>query len=499
MSNPVDHRPATRLLLPVAAYGVLLLTVLQSMVVPILGQIQVALDSTAGAVSWVLTVNLLAAAVLTPVLGRLGDLRGRRVVLLAVLAVVLAGSLLAATTDNLPLLLLARAMQGVSYALFPLGIGMLRDELPPTRLTGPMAIVSGAVAVGSGLGLVATGLLVGDGGNYHRVFWLASALSVVGLVATWLVVPRRRPSATGRIDWAGAGLLGAALVLLLLPLEKGNDWGWNSARVLGMFAAAVAAFALFVLVERRIAQPLVSLRMFSHRPLAIANLAGLLLGALMFVGFLTVSAFVQTPPALAGYGFAATVLATSVVYLLPGTLSGVITAPLGGRLVARYGAKPTLAVALILPAGGFLLLAVLHSATWQLILGAFLILNGVTLGYAALPALLVAHVTPAETGIANSVNSIARSVGSAIASALVVTMLSRNPVPGLPVPLPQVSQYVVILAVAAAVAALAAVLVLVGLPRRARTVVTPAQVEAEDVLGAAGLDIPAPLRPAPAS
>jgi predicted MFS family arabinose efflux permease len=360
-----------------------------------------------------------------------------------------------------------------------------------------MAVVSGTVAVGSGLGLVATGLLVGDHGNYHRVFWLAVALAVVGLVGTWLVVPRRGPAGHGRVDWAGAVLLGAALVLLLLPLSQGNAWGWGSARTLGLFAAAAATFALLAVVERRVAQPLVSLRMVGHRPLAVANLSGLLLGAAMFVGFLAVSAFVQTPPALAGYGFAATVLATSVVYLLPGTLGGVVAAPLGGRLVARYGARATLVLALVVTASGFLLMAALHTATWQLILAASLVLNGVTFGYAAVPALLVAHVPPAETGIANSVNSIARSVGSAVASALVVTMLSRNPKPGLPVPVPQVSQYVLTLAVAAAAVLAAAVAVLVGLPSRPAAALTATQVEADDVLGAAGLDIPAELRPQP--
>ncbi|MFC3501614.1 MFS transporter [Micromonospora krabiensis] len=497
MSHSVADRPASRLLLPVAAYGVLLLTSLQSLVVPLLNQIQTTLHSTPGAISWVMTANLLAAAVLTPVLARLGDLRGRRTVLLGVTVVVLVGSLLAATTENLPLLLVARAMQGTSYALLPLAIGLLRDELPPARLTGATAIVSGTVAIGAGFGLVATGLLVGDGGDYHRVFWLATAMAVIALVAIGLVVPRRQPAARGRVDWAGAALLGGALVLLLLPLEKGNTWGWASARVGVLLVASAVAFAAFVAVERRVAQPLVNLRMFSHRPLAIANIAGLLLGAAMFVGFLTVSAFVQTPPALAGYGFGATVLSASIVYLLPGALSGVVTAPLGGRLVARYGAKATLALALLVSAVGFALLAAVHATTWQLILSSFLVTNGVTLGYAALPALLIEHVTPAETGVANSVNSIARSVGSAIATALVVTMLSRNPVPGLPVPLPQVTQYTVTAAVTAVGVLLVALLVVVGLPHRPRTTLTPAQVEADDVLGAAGLDIPAALRPAP--
>ncbi|RKR85946.1 putative MFS family arabinose efflux permease [Micromonospora pisi] len=490
MMSASDGSRFPRLVLPVVAYGVLLVAALQSLVVPVLANITASLHSTANATSWVVTANLLAAAVLTPILGRLGDLRGRRLVLLAVLAVVLVGSVLAATTDNLPLLLLARVLQGSSFALFPLGIGVLRDELPPQRLTGAMAIVSGTLAIGAGFGLVATGLLTRDGADYHRVFWLATVLSVIGIVGVLFAVPRRRPAAEGSTDWAGAGILGVALVLLLMPLAQGNNWGWGSARVIGSLVGAVLAFTIFVLFERRLTHPLVSVRMLTHRPLVVANLAGLFLGISLFVVFLTVSSFVQAPHALAGYGFGSTVLAASVVYLLPGAAAGIVTAPLGGRLVARYGARTTLVVSLLLAGLGFLSLVVLHSASWQVIVGSFAVNTAVTFGYAALPALLVEHVGLAETGIANSVNSIARSIGGSVASALVVTLLTRNLIDGTPVPLPHESQYVIILAIAAVGAALGAALVAFGLPGGRRGTLTAAQVEVDEVLGAAGLDIP---------
>ncbi|MEV4629367.1 MFS transporter [Micromonospora sp. NPDC049523] len=496
MLTTSDGPRVSRLVLPVVAYGVLLVAALQSLVVPVLGAIAGSLHSSANATSWVVTANLLAAAVLTPILGRLGDLRGRRPVMLGVLTVVLLGGVLAATTDNLPLLLLARVLQGSSFALFPLGIGVLRDELPRERLTGAMAIVSGTLAIGAGIGLVATGLLTRDGADYHRVFWLGTALSAIGLAAAWYVVPRREPTAVGRTDWAGAGILGLALVLLLMPLAQANNWGWGSVRVIGSFVGAAVAFTVFVLVERRLTHPLVSIRMLTHRPLIVANVAGLFLGVSLFVVFLTVASFVQAPPTLAGYGFSSTVLAASVVYLLPGAAAGVVTAPLGGRLVARYGARSTLVIALLLAALGYLSLAVLHSASWQVIVGSFAVNTAVTFGYAALPALLVEHVGPAETGIANSVNSIARSIGSSLASALVVTMLTRNLIAGSPVPLPHESQYVVIFAIAAVGATAGAVLVALGLSRSPRGVLTTAQAEAEEVLGAAGLDIPTELRPA---
>jgi MFS family permease len=487
----MSSRPS-RLALPVASYAVLLVSALQTLVVPVVANIRADLGVSTTSASWVVTANLLAAAVLTPMLGRLGDLYGRRPVMTGVLVVVLLGSVLAATTSSLPLLLLARVMQAASFGLFPLSIGVLREELPPRRLTGAMALVSGMLAVGAGLGLVVTGLLMRHDGDYHRLFWLATGLSVIGLAGVWRL-PQRPAAATGRLDWIGAGVLGLGLVLLIMPVEEGNTWGWASARVLGSLAAAVVVLVAFVLLERRIAQPLVSIRMLTNRPLVVANAAGLFLGFSMFAVFLGVSALVQTPSSIAGYGFHSTVLAASLVYLLPGTAGGILTAPLGGRLVGRFGAKSTLVTAALLALAGFALLAVLHGATWEVIVGASAVNTAVMFGYAALPALLIEHVTPAETGIANSVNSISRSVGMSLGTAFVVTMLTRNPIAGAPVPLPHEAQFVVIFLAGAALAAAAAAVVGLALPRGSRVALTVTEVEEEDVLGAAGLAVPEDL------
>ncbi|GGN94619.1 MFS transporter [Actinoplanes lobatus] len=470
----------TRLALPVACYVVLLVAALQTLVVPVVANIRADLGVSTSAASWVVTANLLAAAVLTPMLGRLGDLYGRRPVMLGVLTVVLLGSVLAATTSSLPLLLAGRIAQAASFGLFPLAIGMLREELPPHRLTGAMALVSGMLSVGAGFGLVVTGLLMRHGGDYHQLFWLATVMTAIGLAGAWLL-PHRPGAATGTLDWTGAALLGLGLVLLLLPLEEGNGWGWGSARVIGLLAAAVVVLTAFVLFERRVTHPLVSTRMLSHRPIVVANAAGLFFGFSMFAVFLAVSTLVQTPPAVAGYGFGATVLAASLVYLLPGTASGVLTAPLGGRLVARFGAKATLVIGAALAGTGFAMLAVLHSAAWQVILGALVVNTAVTFGYAALPALLIAHVEPAETGIANSVNSIARSVGMSLGTAFVVTMMTRNPVPG-PLPLPREAQFVTVFAVGAALAVITAAAVGRLLPRAPRPRLTAPEMEADEAL-----------------
>ncbi|MEO6880072.1 MAG: MFS transporter, partial [Mycobacteriaceae bacterium] len=298
----------SRLLLPALSFVVMVVAVLQTLVVPVLADIGTQLNASTAAVGWVVTANLLAAAVMTPVLGRLGDIHGKRVVLVGILIAVALGSLLAALTASLPLLIAARVLQGASFGLFPLGIAVLRDELPAARLTSGMAVVSGTLGVGGGFGLVLTGLLTDGGADYRRIFWLALGVSLVALLLTVMVVPRRA-GAGGRMDWGGGVVLGASLVLLLLPLSQGHAWGWGSPLTVGSLVLAVLTFVTFLLLERRLATPLVSPRMFTYRPVLVTNLAAVCVGMALFISFLGVSTLVQVPTAAASYGFTASVLA----------------------------------------------------------------------------------------------------------------------------------------------------------------------------------------------
>ena len=477
-SRPV--RTVSPALLPTLGLSVMVIALLQTLVVPVLSTIQSSLSASASGVGWVVTANLLAAAVLTPVLGRLGDVLGRRPVMLGILVVVALGSLLAAATDSLPLLLAGRILQGASYGLFPLAIGVLRTELPREKLTGAMAVVSGMLGVGGGLGLVLTGLLTRGGGDYHRIFWLAFGITLAALVLAIVSVPTGERDRTVTVDWLGAGVLGVALVLLLLPLSKGHEWGWGSVATLGCLVGSAVVFALWVRVEHRVAQPLVTPALMTNRPLQITNVAGLFIGLAMFVVFLGVSGFVQTPSS-EGYGFTASVLSASAVYLLPGALTGVLLAPLGGLMVRSYGGRLTLAAATAMGAVGFLLIAFLHTASWQLITGSLLVNSAVALAFASMPALVVAEVSATDTGVANSMNSIARSVGSSLASALVVTLLASDVLPS---GLPRESAYVAAFALGAAGCIIATVVVLVGLPTLRRP--TPAEFAEEEALSLAG-------------
>ncbi|UBV18550.1 MFS transporter [Mycolicibacterium fortuitum] len=407
----------------------LTVAVLQTAVVPILGIIARQLNTSSVAVSWAVTANLLAAAASTPLIGRLADLYSKKRVLLGVLVVVLAGSVLAAVTASVPLLVAGRILQGASYALYPISIAILREELAEDRLVGAMSVLSGTLGFGGGVGLVVTGLLTSGDAGYHRVFWLTTVFTAAVIVVALVVVPNRRPVAGGAIDWLGAAGLATGLSAVLLAITQGNTWGWSHPGTLGFLLGGIVVLTGWWYWERRAADPLVSTTMLARRPILLTNLATILVGMGLYFAFLGLTQFVQMSRESAGYGFGAGVLQASVYFLLPGALTGFVVALMSGRYIDRYGARRVLVVAAVAGITGFVLLAVAHDRPWQVVLAGVLANAYISLGYGALPALVVSEVDASETGIATSMNAIARTIGSSVAAAVVAVLLGHRMVP----------------------------------------------------------------------
>jgi MFS family permease len=425
--QPSAPGPTTysRLVLPAMAANVFLLAVVQTIVVPALPLIGQQLHTSATTVGWLATATMLTASATTPLFGRLGDVFGSRRVILVALTLTLAGSVLAATTHSIELLIAARVLQGASFGLFPLAISVLRQELPLHKLHHGMSIAATALGVGSGFALVATGVLTNHDGDYRRIFWLTVVLSVAMLALSSRALPKR-PGRGGKVDYLGAGVLGAGLVSLLLPISQGHEWGWTSARTIGLLVAAAVVLAGFAVLQGKVAQPLMSLRLLAHRDVAFTNAASLFVGYGMFSVFLGATFFVQAPSALTGYGFDASVLRTSVEFMLPGTLLAIPLGPLAGRFVGTHGPRKVLVGATVLGIVSMAALALFHAHPAEFIVAVVAVNAAISIAYASMPALLNQHVTPQDTGIANSVNAVMRTIGGAIGSAIVVTILASS-------------------------------------------------------------------------
>jgi len=256
MNRPCSHRPGgapdrtgrhanTTLIVLFLSLAGLAFAVLQSLVAPALPAIAKDFHTNTGGISWILTAYLLAASVLTPVLGRLGDMIGKRRVLLMVLLVLAAGTLLAALAPNLPVLILARVLQGAAGGILPLSISIVRDELPREHVGVTVGILSAIFGVGGGLGIALAGPIV-DHLSWPWLFWLPLILVVIAIIGVAFGVPESPIRTPGRIDFLGAGVLSAGLVALLLGITKGRDWGWSGASTLTLLIAGVVILVSFV-------------------------------------------------------------------------------------------------------------------------------------------------------------------------------------------------------------------------------------------------------------
>src|SRR6202047_1272634 len=200
--EPLGRHKSSRpgLILGVLSLGGSAYALLQSLVVPALPVLQHDLHTSTAGVAWVFTSYLLAASVVTPIAGRLGDMFGKKRVLVIALSGLAAGSLLAALVTSLPLLIVARTIQGLGGAIFPLAFGIIRDELPRERVAGGIALVSGLLGIGGGLGIVLAGPIL-QHLSYHWLFWIPLAVTTVATVAAVVFIPESPLRAPGSVHW----------------------------------------------------------------------------------------------------------------------------------------------------------------------------------------------------------------------------------------------------------------------------------------------------------
>ncbi|WPO74098.1 MFS transporter [Streptomyces sp. KN37] len=423
MSMTTTHPRGIRGVVPVLAFSGIVVAVMQTLLVPVIKDLPALLSTAPSNATWVLTATLLAGAVATPIMGRLGDLFGKRKMLLASLAVMVVGSLVCGFTDDLVVMIVGRALQGFAMGAIPLGIGLMRDQLPREKLGSAMALMSSSIGVGGGIALPLAAL-VAQHADWHALFFGAAGLGVLAMALTLVFVPESPMRAKGTFDVLGALGLSAGLVLFLLPITKGSDWGWSSGTTLGLFAAAAVVLVLWGVMELRVKAPLVDLRTTARRSVLFTNLASIMVGVAFYAVSLVLPQLLQLPSAT-GYGLGQSMVVAGLC-VMPLGLTMMFTAPVYARLSAKYGPKTTLILGMLIIAVGYGAGLGLMSAAWQTIVISVALGAGIGLAYSSLPALIIGSVDPSETGAANGLNTLMRSIGTSVSSAVIGMVLANT-------------------------------------------------------------------------
>jgi MFS family permease len=442
----------------------LAVSLMQTLVVPLLPAFPRLLGTTPANVAWLVTATLVAGAVSAPLLGRLGDMYGRKRMLLVSLGLVVVGSALGAVAPGVEVLIVARVLQGASLGVVPLGISIMRGILPEGRVGSGVALMSSSLGIGGAIGLPLTGL-VAEHAGWRWLFAGAAVLCVGLLLLVRAMVPESAERSGGKFDLPGAVLLGAALVSLLLAISKGTEWGWVSPRVLGLLAGAAVLFAVWGRLEMRTRTPLVDLRVSARPAVLWTNVASVLIGFSMFAGFLLTTQVLQAP-ASTGYGHGLSLIEAGLV-LLPVGVIMTIFSPLSARISDRYGARVTLMIGTSVLVVGNLWLATLPP-TVALVTGAVMVTStGAALSYSAVPILIMDAVPSTETAAANSLNSLMRMLGTSSCSAFTAAVATGMIMQVDGHAVPAAAAYTIVF-VAAGAAALLAALIMAALPMALR-------------------------------
>jgi MFS family permease len=428
VEEPARSDSSTGVTLAILAIGVLAFGLLQSLVLPALSTIQRELRTSESGAAWIVSGYLLSASVATPIVGRLGDVYGKRRALVATLALLALGTLIAAMATSLAALVAARVVQGVGGGLFPLAFGIVRDQFPRERVPGALGIVSALLGLGAAIGVVLAGVIV-SGLGYHWLFWLPLGGVLFALLAAMRFVPESPERAPAGINWAGAALMSVGLAAVLLAISQTSSWGWGSTRTIAVAAGGLLVLALWVRSELRSESPLVDMRMMAVRGVWTTNLLTLLLGVGMVSAFVLVPQFAETDPAN-GFGFGASVVEGGT-FLVPLSLAMLAFGAAAGAVERRFGSKASVVTGVALTLAAFVLLLAAHDGEAPVYGASAVAGAGIGLCFAAVANLIVESVRFDQTGVATGMNTVARSVGSAFGGQLSATFLAGSVAAGL--------------------------------------------------------------------
>src|SRR5918993_245683 len=400
----LTRMPSQNAIVAVLAIAGLCSSFMFTLMVPIQSKLPELLNASREDTAWVVTSTPLAAAVITPISGRLGDMYGKRRIVLVLVAVMVAGSVVAAVSTGIVGVIVGRTLQGAIVGVVPLGISIMPDVLHEDRVDSAIAFMSATLGVGGALGLPISALVT-ERSDWHVLFWMAAALGVVVF----------------------------GLVIWIVPVSV--------LRTAGRF-------------ELRIAEPLLDLRVAARPAVLLTNIASVAMGFSLFASNVVYPQLLELPVAT-GAGFGLSLLVASLI-VMPSGLVMMVLSPVAGRIAARTGPKLLLLLGAIslIAAYGFTLL--FSSEVWHILVANILIGAGIGFGYASMPMLIMRSVPQSETGASNGLNALFRSLGTSTAAAVIGAVLATYTVDyeGLPVPTSEGFTLSLILGGAAAIVAL---------------------------------------------
>ncbi|MFD4511729.1 MFS transporter [Streptomyces sp. NPDC058457] len=381
---------------------------------------------------WLVTVTTLAGASSSPLLGKLADLHGKRRMILVALVLACLGEIIAATAPVFWVMIVGHVLLGALTALLFLCYSLIRDVYPK-KLVPFAASVS---VTGMGLLLVGAPFLIGvliDHFGFRSVYVFNLAWLVVMGVAMVLTTPETGVRRPARLDVLGVLLLAGGVTLILLPVSKATEWGWGSARVVGLLTGGVVVLAVYALVALRTREPVLDLRALFRRTVLFGVLGGGMGNSLSLVMTILLALLAMTPRQLGGtygLGYSATEYAfVTATFALASVVAGVVV----GMVVRRTGPRRLMYLGLGLLAGGALVLMLAHDTLGKILVGCVIVGLGSGLAMGSMPIMVIGGTQESEQGAMSSAGGLSAGLIGAAMSTMVFAIMTptvKSPVPG---------------------------------------------------------------------
>jgi MFS family permease len=406
--------------------GGIVMTVLyvEGMLTPSLPTIQGDFHVDTAQVTLVISAYAISGVALSPIVGKLGDIHGKRKVLMGTMLAYAAAVSVTGFSPNFTFMVAARTIQGIGLTILPLGMALVREEFPRELVPRAQGLLSALFGVGFAISLP-VGSFVSQNYGWRDTYHSAIPVVLLLTVAVFLVVresPYRRPNT--KVDFVGAAFLGGSLAGVVAALSQGEAWGWTSALTLGFLGVGLLLLVPFVLWERRWTQqknePIVDMRLLRERNVAVTNVVLTVAGLGMYMALFALIYRFEFPPISGGYSQD---ILQAGLDIVPLAVSMLIVALLASVAVSRVGVKPLALGGAVLTSFGFFLLAssttLTQSLVYEVVTGA-----GIALLNASIINMLVLTVDPKDMGQATAMNNVFRNLGGSVGAPIVGALLA---------------------------------------------------------------------------
>ena len=389
--------------------------------------------------SWILTAYLVSGAVMTPIAGKLSDIYGKKKILLIIMTIYTVGVSAAGFANNIYFMLVARAIQGMGMAMFPIAFSIIRDQFPREKISIAQGIITSMFASGAVIGLSVGGTIIQHFG-WQATFFTIIPIAISILIIIWKFIHINQnnygqkqqeqglgqESIKNRVDVKGALTLAATItsfLLVLTFLETGNSTNGSSMQLeVGFIAMTVISLSLFIFVERRTVSPLIDFKMLLDKTLLPANILIVIIGLSMFMVFQTIPVLVRSPMP---FGFGESASNTGNVQL-PFALVLLVFGPTSGFIISKLGSLKPIIMGTIVSGVGFIGLLMLHQTEIEISLGLAILSAGLSLTSVGAMNVIILSTPRQSSGISLGISSLMRIIGASIGPALAGMYMQSN-------------------------------------------------------------------------